>query len=57
MNEQIWDKFLTERDKTVFAVRRPCWLWQAAGVTGDRRQLGILPRAAGTHPGVDQALA
>jgi len=59
MNERIWDKFLTERDKAVFA----------AGGFGARAGFGKRPallvidvnwafcgELAGAHPGVDQAL-
>ena len=60
MSEPIWDKFLTERDKAVFAAggfRRAGWLRQAARAGGDRRQLAVLRRQAGTDPGQHQTLA
>jgi hypothetical protein len=60
MNERIWDKFLTERDKAVFAVGGfggAGRIWQATGAACHRRQLGVLRRAAGAHHAVNQALA
>ena len=60
MSEPIWNKFLTERDKAVFG-RLGLWctrrLWQAAGASGDRRELGVLRRSVGTDTQLDQALA
>jgi hypothetical protein len=52
MNERIWDKFLTERDKAVFAagVWSARGVRQATGVACDRCQLGVLREASGTYP-------
>ena len=60
MSEPVWDKFLTERDKAVFAAGgfgARGRLRQATGAAGDRRELGVLRRQAGADPGQHQALA
>jgi hypothetical protein len=60
MTERIWDKFLTERDKAVFAAGgfgARAGFGKRPGIACDRRQLGVLWRAARTHCGVDQAFA
>ena len=60
MSEPIWNQFLTERDKAVFATSG----YGARGGFGKRPalliidvELGVLRRPAGADPRIDQALA
>jgi len=60
MNERIWDKFLTERDKAVFAAGgfgARAGVGKRPGLLVIDVKLGALRRVAGAHPGVDQAMA